>query len=256
MKGFPGVVNSFYYLAFVAVLAWASHIEQEQGRIDGPAPASVLSVVPKIVPIILVAADMQDSPDLDEAEENAQSVMAYAQQWYLDQVGSTFQVGRTLRVKSELTSNEWIALAELSKVDEHRFDYHTTARREVLERLGRSDTHHYIASIFAGLRPDIWWGAADSGDVSVVAPRGTGVLCPGFSKEEPLSDPVCSDAVYAVVHELGHAFGLEKYSCDGDGAQDPICHKSAMQAQRPPGMIFLEHEKQVIRANKYFSQPN
>lgn len=57
MKGFPGVVNTFYYLAFVAILAWASGIEKDQTRKSGPAPASEAKGTAQIDTAISVAKD-------------------------------------------------------------------------------------------------------------------------------------------------------------------------------------------------------
>jgi hypothetical protein len=272
MKKFPELLGSFYYCAaFVAILAWAAH-ESETSQERRPSSSFfdrvlVKSAVPfraepaamssqeAVVPVLLVASDKVGSAQIPTAVENLNSVMEYAQAWYRRQLGKTFRLAPTRIVSSKLNAEGWIELSVASKNDERRFDYHFRAKDELLGLLPKNPHAKYVAAIFAGIRPDVWWGAADSGEVSVTAPRGSSVFCPAFKDDDGKSlSPECADAVYAVAHELGHFFGLE-HTCDHpDGfPKDPRCGESAMQARRPPGMILLEGEKAKLRDHPYFN---
>jgi len=99
---------------------------------------------------------------------------------------------------------------------------------------------------FTGNSPDVWLGAADQAADAVAPPRATSVSCPPTG---PL-DYRCSDATYAIGHELGHGFSLH-HSCD-TYPSDTTCSNSIMQTGKPWDAILLPGEVNTLQTSPFF----
>jgi hypothetical protein len=91
-----------------------------------------------------------------------------------------------------------------------------------------------------------------NGPFVVVPPRATSVTCP---INGPL-DERCSDATYAIGHELGHTFGL-CHTCkdECEFQNDPQCRKSIMNGNgiKMPNAILVKGEVDKVKKTCFFS---
>lgn len=98
---------------------------------------------------------------------------------------------------------------------------------------------------FTGNSPDVWLGAAGQAAYAVIPPRASSLVCPAIGA----LDSNCSDATYAIGHELGHGFGLA-HSCDMYPSA-LNCQYSIMQTGKPWDAILLPGEITSLQASRF-----
>jgi hypothetical protein len=204
-----------------------------------------------ILPIMLVACDrFFDIDGVRTGLIRYRSVLCRIQSWYKLRAGATFRLLQPLVIPTRFPSARWNDLSERTdSIPEERFVLLTAAQDEYSRQLpppgGKLPV---VLALYTGDSPQVWLGAAAGGGFTVVPPRATSILCPPTG---PL-DEACSDATYAIGHELGHNFGL-CHSCEVDCfPNNPNCAASIMAGSKPPDAILLEEEVDIVRATCFF----
>ena len=193
---------------------------------------------------------MDDATGIAWAAANLKSVNNYTRDWYKNKAAKTYQVDPVVVIPSTRSAASWIQLSFDSTIDIHRFDYFYAANSEVIS-LVDSVNHRYAVTVYAGDRPDAWYGAAAAGVVSVNAPSVASVNCVKFTSNNiPAVTSACAGAVYGTGHELGHTFGLA-HSCD-IYPEDSSCWNSVMQQGKAPNMLLLPGEVAKVLQSSFF----
>ena len=203
----------------------------------------------RVLPVMPIANDYFFNVDsVAWGLANLKSVIVATRNWYGLHVGKTFRPLQPLVVfvQSSLSAMQWNAISSSTTESLHRFDLLYAAENEYLRTYPQPSTLRVVILPFTGNSPNVWLGAADQAVYAAIPPRASSILCPGVGP----FDSRCSDATYAIGHELGHTFGLI-HSCDAyPGASD--CQYSIMQTGRPWDAILLPGEISWLQASPFF----
>ena len=206
----------------------------------------------RVLPVMPVASDFFfDVNAVRSGLANFQSVLLTIRNWYSYRAGETFHYAQPVIVplQSTQTAAQWNALSQLTSDPNHRYDFMNAAISEFRRSYPQPNGSvlKAIISVYTGASPDVWLGAASTGgNYAVSPPRATSISCPASGE----LDSRCSDATYAIGHELGHTFGLA-HSCDAYPS-DPSCNDSIMQTGKPWGAILLTAEINALLTQGFF----
>ncbi len=211
-----------------------------------------LSSLPRtVLPVMAVASDrFFNVRGVRSGLSRYVSVLSTMRNWYKARDGKTFRLLQPLVVPTNRTSDEWNRLSASTADPAHRFDLLFEAIAAYRAHLpARTENLRVTIAPFSGSNPEAWLGAASIDGFAVAPPRATSVSCP----LGPPLDEGCSDATYALGHELGHTFGLP-HSCDAYPT-DPNCGRSIMQTGKPWEAILLPGEvSQLDRSGFFFGR--
>jgi len=204
----------------------------------------------EVLPVMPIASDYFWNVSAVQAGlANFQSVLTTIHNWYGLRVGKTFRLLQPLVgfLQSSRTAAQWNALSDSTAINTYRYSFLYALIAEYQRAYPAPSNLLPIALVpYTGSSPDVWLGAADYVGYAVAPPRASSITCPTTG---PL-DYRCSDATYAIGHELGHAFGL-KHSCDVYPS-DPNCQNSIMQTGKPWDAILLPGEISALLATPFF----
>ena len=163
-----------------------------------------------VLPVLQVASDyFFDIEGVKQALLNLNSLTASIREFYRLQVGKTFRLLEPICQYSELNSQQWYDLAQLSLYDSHRAEYGDKAIATLKDRFGQVMNPNliYLVTQFCGFNPAKIankispYGAINRGNISVIP--ATACL-----EQRTTTDPNDFNSLFACGHELGHAFGL------------------------------------------------
>jgi len=206
----------------------------------------------RVLPVMPVASDFFfDVNAVRSGLANFQSVLLTIRNWYSYRAGQTFHYAQPVIVplQSTQTAAQWNALSQLTSDPNHRYDFMNAAINEFRRSYPQPNGSvlKAIMSVYTGASPDVWLGAAStSGIYAVSPPRATSITCPASGA----LDYRCSDATYAIGHELGHTFGLA-HACDAYSS-DANCNNSIMQTGKPWDAILLTGEINTLLPQGFF----
>jgi len=203
-----------------------------------------------VVPVMQVAPDyFWQVDDVRTAKSNFEAEIKIAQDFYRNQLGETFEFLPTIVQYGSLNSQKWYDLAQQSLDPAHRNDYFDQSfyilNKEFLNYINPNLI--YLVTQFYDVDPDKVatkispYGALNRGNVSVVP----GTVC--------LSPPT-TPGLFAIAHELGHAFGLPHTDTIPADQRPSNWVESIMQNgwNGYPNAILLESEKNTLRQSPYF----
>ena len=209
-----------------------------------------------VLPVMPIASDYFFNVDsVAWGLANVRSVLVTIRNWYALRMtlyggpSKTFRLLQPLVVflQSSRTAAQWNALSYSTTNDLHRYDFMYAVDSEYQRSYPVPGSALRVAIVpFTGNSPDVWLGAADQAAYAVAPPRASSVTCPSTG---PL-DYRCSDATYAIGHELGHGFSLH-HSCD-TYPNDPNCANSIMQTGKPWDAILLPGEVTTLQSSPFF----
>ena len=203
-----------------------------------------------ILPVMLIASEyVTDIDGVRTGLAQFESVLANTQNWYYMRAGRTYRLLQPLVVPTGTSSAQWNATAE-STTDNNKRDALGAAAIDAYKQQYPlpGNPLRVVAAPYTGASVNIWHGAVSQSNFAVVAPRETSLMCPLSG----LLTPECSDASYAIGHELGHNFALN-HSCD-DYPTDPMCGNSIMQTGKPPNAILLQPEIAKLQQSPFFTR--
>lgn len=204
-----------------------------------------------VLPVMQIAFDwFYDWAAVRNAVENFNSAIASIREFYRIQTGKTFRPLPTICQYTGLTADQWYNLAQLSLYDAHRAKYGDQSI-EIL-KAGFDGLMNqnivYIVTQFCGPNPASKispFGAINRGNISVVP----GTVC---LEQRTTNDPNDFNALYAVGHELGHAFGLP-HSDTLVPRPDSYGDSIMLWGWNPrPNAILLGSEKTKLLQSPYF----
>lgn len=200
-----------------------------------------------VLPVILISADMFFAVhDVAAARSRFESVLVALSNWYALRVGKRYRMLQPIVLRTDKSSGEWNRLSTISAVDAHRFDLFWATKAAYESEMGLRPLKLRIAiSLFTGNSPDIFLGAASQDGFAMAPPRATSLVCPPRG-----ATGKCSNAAYALGHELGHTFGLG-HSCT-DFAGTSGCAGSLMETAEPDTAILLPQERERLLATGFF----
>jgi len=209
-----------------------------------------------VLPVMPIASDYFFNVDsVAWGLANFRSVLVTIRNWYglrMTLYGGPSKTFRLLQplvvfLQSSRTAAQWNALSSSTTDDLHRYDFMYAVDSEYQRSYPVPGSVLRVAIVpFTGNSPDVWLGAADQAAYAVAPPRASSVTCPSTG---PL-DYRCSDATYAIGHELGHGFSLH-HSCD-TYPNDANCANSIMQTGKPWDAILLPGEVTTLQSSPFF----
>jgi hypothetical protein len=201
-----------------------------------------------VLPVLIVAAEhFYDIEGVRRALDRYRSVLGRVQTWYRARTGAELRMLEPLIARSDLTGAQWDFLSASTAQEAHRYDLleQSVAAYEA-ELPAPGDNLRVVIAQYTGESAGIWLGAAASGRYAVAPPRAASLDCP----EAGDLDAACSDAAYAIGHELGHTFGLG-HTCD-DYPEFGNCAASIMHTGKPPQAILTPPEVCALRDSPFF----
>jgi hypothetical protein len=201
-----------------------------------------------ILPVMAIASDQFfDIDGVRHGLSSFESVLGTVQAWYNAHVEGKLRVLAPVIIPTSQSSTQWVALSTVTQDPAHRYDLLDAAIAAYESSLPKppEDVRVVIAP-YSGPSPDVWLGAASRGRYAVSPQRATSVSCPAAG---PMSSE-CSDAAYAIGHELGHTFGLG-HTCD-EYPNHSRCSDSIMQTGKPPEAILLQREVCILLDTPFF----
>jgi hypothetical protein len=217
---------------------------------------SNVELTQKIVPIVIIPSDaFYDIADSKDMANNLLANINYSQKWYQNHMpdGKTFRLlDKTIFVYSDKLTTYWNKLAEMTdwgdtpeEKNKNRFAYLEEAKslfEKSLPELANFKSTIICASVWVGREVKASGLGAAASDNFVIQP-------PSVATSQGRQH------IYAIGHELGHAFGLP-HSCElYNNRTNPSCDESIMQN---PGDKFLQvgtllpEEKAILFKSLYF----
>ena len=252
---------------------WKAQVGREQNGLDlkravanqyGPEYSLVMTGVHKfdwkafrfaepdryVLPVMLIASDFTfDIDGVAEAVTRYRTVLGRVQGFYNARVDGVLHFLQPLVLPTSLTSAQWNALSAQTAQDADRYVLLNQTIQSYEQQLPPpADNLRVVLSIYTGDSQDIWLGAASTGKYSMGPPRATSLGCPAAGS----LDANCSDAAYAIGHELGHTLGLG-HTCD-EFPEHADCGQSIMQTGHPPEAILLQREIVILIESGFFHE--
>lgn len=203
-----------------------------------------------VVPVLLVAADVYpDVTEVAQAVDRFRGVLLSSQRWIYDQAGATYPQLVPILLDTSSRSALWhFESVRTGLGDASRFVLLDHAIEEFGARLAPPTA--YQRTVLAPLTrfgSGYTLGAAQRREYALVPPSVASSVCPAPRDW----DTACGEAMYAVLHELGHTFGLQ-HTCDGS-SRYPQCLDSIMETGRPPNAVLFEWEVDTLLESPLFS---
>jgi hypothetical protein len=207
--------------------------------------------VPDVRPVMLIASDRQDPAAVEQAVANYASVTQAAADWLERDTGRRIRMLAPVTFVTGREAWDWKNMTDISDREDFRYYYFERVIADFTAQANLRPKRHYLISAFIGPEgKKAWMGAAAAERYAVLAPRVNSVYCPDFLGQAMPPAGLCSDAVYSVVHELGHTFGLG-HSCE-EFPSDELCKNSPMQAAKPPLASLLPKERELYLSGGAF----
>jgi hypothetical protein len=205
-----------------------------------------------VIPIMQVASELFFSVGMvRDGLARFYSAIGAVRTWYLNQVGKTFKIHKPLVQYSGITSSDWAKLQNDSLVSSTRYNYLDKAQSILNNEFKTLNPNAvYLVTQYCGERADLWLGAANRSNVCVVPPRCCSVWTPALGPTNELEQNI----MFAIGHELGHAFGLPHPDQLTESARPQGWQSSIMQwgynGINPA--ILTTNEKTALITNPYF----
>jgi len=206
-----------------------------------------------IQPVMQVAADLFYSVGMvRDGLAKFSSAIESVRGFYQQHLGKSFQVLKPIIQYSNLSIAQWSALQEATKNDLTRYSYLDQAQSTLVNEFKTLNTKMvYLVTQYCGDKPELWLGAANRANVCVVPPRCCSVWMPALGPFDALQRNI----IFAIGHELGHAFGLPhpdqaKEDLRPNGWQNSIMQWGFNDLDKA---LLTSPEKTALKTNAYFT---